>query len=56
MPVVDRVTVCLISDFILTSCIHVRLTTCKPGDRGGTVVKVLCYKSEGRWFDPSWCH
>ena len=18
-------------------------------------VKVLCYKSEGRWFDPSWC-
>ena len=26
------------------------------GDRGGTVVKLLCYKSEGRWFDPSWCH
>ena len=26
------------------------------GDCGGTVVKVLCYKSEGRWFDPSWCH
>jgi len=25
------------------------------GDRGGTVVKVLCYKSVGRWFDPSWC-
>jgi len=24
--------------------------------RGGTVVKVLCYKSEGRCFDPSWCH
>jgi len=23
------------------------------GDRGGTVVKVLCYKSEGRWFGPS---
>ena len=22
------------------------------GDRGSTVV---CYKSEGRWFDPSWC-
>ena len=21
------------------------------GDRGGTVVKALCYKSEGRWFD-----
>ena len=25
------------------------------GDRGSTVVKVLCYKSEVRWFDPSWC-
>ena len=23
------------------------------GDRGVTVAKVLCYKSEGRWFDPS---
>ena len=22
-------------------------------DRGGTVVKMLCYKSVGRWFDPS---
>ena len=26
------------------------------GDRGGTLVKVLCYKSEGRWFDPRRCH
>ena len=26
------------------------------GDRGSTVVKVMCYKSVGRWFDPSWCH
>jgi len=26
------------------------------GNRGSTVVKALCYKSEGRWFDPSWCH
>ena len=25
------------------------------GDRLSTVVKVLCYKSEGRWFDPIWC-
>jgi hypothetical protein len=25
------------------------------GDRGGTVVKVLCYKSECRWFDSRWC-
>ena len=28
-----------------------------PGrPRGGTVVKVLCYKSEGCWFDSRWCH
>ena len=26
------------------------------GDRRSTVVKVLCYKSEGLWFDPSWCY
>jgi len=25
-------------------------------DCGSVVVKVLCYKSEGCWFDPSWCH
>ena len=25
------------------------------GDRGSTVVKVLCYKSKGRWIDPSRC-
>ena len=25
-------------------------------DRGGIVVKVLCYKSEGRLFDSRWCH
>ena len=23
------------------------------GDRGSTVVKVLCYKSESRWLDPT---
>jgi len=26
------------------------------GNRGGTVVKALCTKSEGRWFDSRWCH
>ena len=26
------------------------------GDFGSTVVKVLCYKSDGRWFDSRWCH
>ena len=28
----------------------------KCGDRGSTVVKVLWYKSEGRWFDSRWCN
>jgi hypothetical protein len=32
------------------------LTTVQSGDRGSVVDKVMCYKSEGRWFDPSWCH
>ena len=34
-----------------------KIVLCKIliGDRGSTVVKMLCYKSEGRWFDPSWC-
>ena len=30
--------------------------TYRSGDRGSAVVKVLCYKSEGRWFDSRWCH
>jgi len=24
----------------------------RAGDRGSTVVKVLCFISEGQWFDP----
>ena len=32
-----------------------QLRNIESGDRGGSVVKVLCYKSEGRWFDLSWC-
>ena len=30
-------------------------TVMKMADRSSTVVKALCYKSEGLWFDPSWC-
>jgi len=36
--------------------ICIRQSTPYYGARGSTVVKVLFYKSEGRWFDPSWCH
>ena len=35
---------------------HVKILLCFEGGRGGTVVKVLWYIWEGRWFDPSWCH
>ena len=38
---------------------HTGLTAalaCSYGDRDGTVVKVLRYKSEGHWFDSRWCH
>jgi hypothetical protein len=29
---------------------------CTDGDRDGIVVRVLCYISEGRWFDSKCCH
>jgi len=35
--------------------IYIYIHTYIVGDRGSTVVNVLCYISEGRWFDPSWC-
>ena len=41
--------------FVVISSRSIKLTTHIWGDRGSPVVKVLCYKSEGRWFDPSWC-
>jgi len=41
--------------FTLIIYIHIYTHT-HSGDRGSTVVKVLGYKSEGRWFDPSWSH
>ena len=36
--------VCNISNYLLYSSLV------------GTVVKVLCYKSEVRWFVSRWCH
>jgi len=36
--------------------IAVRRGLTKLPSHSGTAVTVLCYKSEGRWFDPSWCH
>ena len=32
------------------------LTPAGNGDRSSTVVKVLCYKLEGCWFDSRWFH
>jgi hypothetical protein len=43
--------------WILKKCWkHYVQIQCHIGDRGSTVVKVLRYKSEGRWFEPRWCH
>ena len=39
---------CLLWDNVDKCCAAVQ-----ANERGGTVVEVLCYKSEGRWFDPS---
>ena len=41
----------LFNIFIYLSSLYV-----SGGDRSGTLVKVLCFKSEGRWFDSRWCH
>ena len=46
------------SEIIDTGALNVRyfyfiLFFLEGGDRGSTVVKVPCNKSEGRWFDPS---
>jgi len=38
-----------------SNLLNIHLNIILPGDRGSTVVKVLCYKSEGRWSDPRWC-
>jgi len=35
--------------------IYLHFMYCLCGDRVSTVVKVLCYKSKGRLFDPSLC-
>jgi hypothetical protein len=42
---------------ILLLCRYdVRFVNVIAGGGGGTVVKVLRYKSGGRWFDSKWCH
>jgi len=41
------------TEMYVTDPADLQLSTC---DRFSTVVKMLCYKSEGRWFDPRWCH
>ena len=41
--------------YVLLCVVIVRAYGLQEGDRGGTAVKALCYKSEGRCFDPRWC-
>ena len=39
---------------VITTVVNINLSLVQTyGNRGRTVVMVLCYKSEGRWFDPS---
>jgi hypothetical protein len=39
----------------MSECIQFCVTYgTSSGDRSGTVVKALHYKSEGCWFDPRW--
>jgi len=65
----DTKALCCYPNYLYMYCIGIlcpTLNTCflQLGDdddddddvSGGTVVKAPCYKSNGRWFDPSWCH
>jgi len=36
--------------------VYFKAIFCSTGDHGSTVVNVMCYQSEGRWFDSRWCH
>jgi len=50
---------CIISHAQNTTVHHCTLLLMgmhRPGDRSSTVVKVLRYKSVGRWFDSRWFH
>jgi hypothetical protein len=47
---------CVLFSFVYSAFLCCFVYCFSFGDRGGTVVKVLCYKSEGRWFDSRWCH
>jgi hypothetical protein len=42
--------------YVNFSVIYLSSLLSKLGDRGSTVVGVLCYKSEGRCFDSRWWH
>jgi len=44
-----------IKSFVLVFLLFQPIKAARGQRQGSTVVKVLCYKSEGRWFDPSWC-
>jgi len=45
---------------LVLMCARARVCVCVCiyiyGGRGGAMVKALCYKLEGRWFDSRWCH
>ena len=55
ISVTVRVFCCVDSTSIVPPSRYFCIVLPSVGDRGSTVVKVLCCKSEGRWFDPSWC-
>jgi len=52
LHLIDRSDLFKISNLVYDGREIVR-SICSSGDRGATEVKVLCYKSEGRWSDPA---
>ena len=52
----DSVVLYQMLTFEVVTCKTLNEVRKRMGDCGSTVVKTLCYKSEGRWFDSRWCH
>jgi len=48
-----RVTV---TDVIRVKLLMLGRACTKMGDHGSAVVKVPCYRWEGRWLESRWCH
>jgi hypothetical protein len=55
-PILGHLVLIILNDIMHVFYINGTIHTLTETADGGTAVKVLRYKSEGRWFDSRWCH